>query len=112
MICPPLPQSLYYKDWFIISFIIHINNESSYDYKNNYCFACAVAVPLGSSAQQKLNVKEQIVLAEKQMRNAQTGADGINPRVMISAVIIKHMGDLSDRQTLQQMQEICKCNIL
>src|SRR5436190_23714082 len=41
----------------------------------------------------------------KQMRNTQTGADGINPRVMIGAVIIKHMCDLSDRETLQQIQE-------
>lgn len=41
----------------------------------------------------------------KQMRNSNTGADGINPRVAIDALIIKHMCDLSDRETVQQIQE-------
>lgn len=41
----------------------------------------------------------------KQMRNSNTGADGINPRVAIGAMIIKHMCDLSDRETVQQIQE-------
>ena len=41
----------------------------------------------------------------KQMGNAQTGADGINPRVAIGAIIIKHICDLSDRETVQQIQE-------
>lgn len=40
-----------------------------------------------------------------QMRNSDTGADGINPRVAIGAMIIKHMCDLSDRETVQQIQE-------
>lgn len=48
---------------------------------------------------------ELVNVYSKQMRNSQTGADGINPRVMIGAVIIKHMCDLSDRETLQQIQE-------
>ena len=39
------------------------------------------------------------------MRNESTGADGINPRVAIGAMIIKHMCDLSDRETVQQIQE-------
>jgi hypothetical protein len=39
------------------------------------------------------------------MRNSNTGADGINPRVAIDALIIKHMCDLSDRETVQQIQE-------
>lgn len=41
----------------------------------------------------------------KQMRNSETGADGINPRVAIGAMIIKHMCDTSDRETVQQIQE-------
>ena len=40
-----------------------------------------------------------------QMRNSDTGADGINARVAIGALIIKHMCDLSDRETVQQIQE-------
>ena len=42
---------------------------------------------------------------QKQMGNAQTGADGINPRVVIGSLIIKHMCALSDRETVQQIQE-------
>ncbi len=41
----------------------------------------------------------------QQMHNSGTGADGINPRVAIGAMIIKHMCDLSDRETVQQIQE-------
>jgi hypothetical protein len=41
----------------------------------------------------------------KQMGNHQTGAEGINPRVVIGSLIIKHMCDLSDRETVQQIQE-------
>ena len=40
-----------------------------------------------------------------QMGNTKTGADGINPRVAIGAMILKHMCDLSDRETVQQIQE-------
>jgi len=39
------------------------------------------------------------------MRNESTGADGVNPRVAIGSMIIKHMCDLSDRETVQQIQE-------
>lgn len=42
---------------------------------------------------------------QKQMNNSQTGADGINPRVVIGSLIIKHLCDLSDRETVQQIQE-------
>ncbi len=42
---------------------------------------------------------------QKQMNNSDTGADGINPRVVIGSLIIKHMCDLSDRETVQQIQE-------
>jgi len=34
-----------------------------------------------------------------------TGANGINPRVAIGAIFIKHMCDLSDREVVQQIQE-------
>lgn len=39
------------------------------------------------------------------MKNSTTGADGINPRVAIGALIIKHMCDFSDRETILQIQE-------
>lgn len=42
---------------------------------------------------------------QKQLNNSLTGADGINPRVVIGSLIIKHMCDLSDRETVQQIQE-------
>jgi len=41
----------------------------------------------------------------KRMHNSNTGADGINPRVALGAIIIKHMCDLSDRETVLQIQE-------
>src|SRR5208283_1188021 len=40
-----------------------------------------------------------------QMGNNKKGADGINPRVAIGAMIIKHLCDLSDRETVLQIQE-------
>jgi len=42
---------------------------------------------------------------QKQMRNTFTGADGINPRVAIGAIIIKHMCSFSDEETVLQIQE-------
>jgi IS5 family transposase len=67
---------------------------------------------------QKLNPSNRwVVLARKipwdslvsvyqtQMHNTRTGADGINPRVAIGALIIKHMCDLSDRESVLQIQE-------
>ena len=41
----------------------------------------------------------------KQMRNYRTGASGINPRVALGAMIIKHICDLSDRETIQQIRK-------
>jgi len=41
----------------------------------------------------------------KRMHNSNTGADGINPRIALGAIIIKHMCDLSDRETVLQIQE-------
>ena len=48
---------------------------------------------------------ELVNVYQKQMGNSKTGADRINPRVVIGSLIIKHMCDLSDRETLQQIQE-------
>jgi IS5 family transposase len=42
---------------------------------------------------------------QKQLNNSSFGADGINPRVVIGSLIIKHMCDLSDREVVQQIQE-------
>jgi hypothetical protein len=42
---------------------------------------------------------------QKQMRNTLTGAEGINPRVAIGAIIIKHMCSFSDEETVLQIQE-------
>lgn len=42
---------------------------------------------------------------QRQLNNSITGAGGINPRVAIGAIFIKHMCDLSDRETIQQIQE-------
>ena len=41
----------------------------------------------------------------KHMGNSKTGACGINPRVALGALIIKHICDFSDRETIQQIQE-------
>jgi hypothetical protein len=42
---------------------------------------------------------------QRQLNNLFTGAGGINPRVAIGAIFIKHMCDLSDREAVQQIQE-------
>jgi IS5 family transposase len=42
---------------------------------------------------------------QSQMHNDQTGASGINPRVALGAIIIKHICDLSDEQTILHIQE-------
>lgn len=41
----------------------------------------------------------------RSLNNQSLGADSINPRVAIGAVIIKHLCNLSDREVLQQIQE-------
>jgi len=46
-----------------------------------------------------------VSIYQKQMGNDKTGASGINPRVVLGALIIKHMCDLSDRETVLQIQE-------
>jgi hypothetical protein len=42
---------------------------------------------------------------QKQLCNRFTGASGINPRVAIGAIMIKHICNLSDRETILQIQE-------
>ena len=42
---------------------------------------------------------------QKRLNNSIRGAGGINPRVAIGAIFIKHVCDLSDRETIQQIQE-------
>lgn len=42
---------------------------------------------------------------QKQLCNRLTGASGINPRVAIGAIMIKHICNLSDRETILQIQE-------
>jgi len=42
---------------------------------------------------------------QSQMHNSETGADGINPRVAIGAMILKHICNMSDRETVMQIQE-------
>lgn len=39
------------------------------------------------------------------LRNGNLGADGINPRVAIGAMILKHVCNISDRETVMQIQE-------
>jgi IS5 family transposase len=39
------------------------------------------------------------------MGNSKTGAYGINPRVAIGSMILKHICNLSDRETVLQIQE-------
>ncbi len=42
---------------------------------------------------------------EGQLNNSSMGADGINARVAIGAMILKHMCNMSDRETVLQIQE-------
>ena len=42
---------------------------------------------------------------ESRLNNSSMGADGINPRVAIGAMILKHICNTSDRETVLQIQE-------
>lgn len=42
---------------------------------------------------------------QSQLNNSQRGAEGINPRVAIGAMILKHICNISDRETVMQIQE-------
>ena len=49
---------------------------------------------------------DQIVgIYMRQLRNHTTGASSINPRVILGAVIIKHLKNLSDEETILEIQE-------
>lgn len=41
----------------------------------------------------------------RQLSNSKTGASSVNPRVILGALIIKHICNLSDRETIDQIQE-------
>ena len=42
---------------------------------------------------------------QSQLNNSFRGAEGINPRVAIGAMILKHICNMSDRETVLQIQE-------
>ena len=46
-----------------------------------------------------------VSIYNRAMRNTATGAQGINPRVVVGSLIIKHMEGWSDRETVQHIQE-------
>lgn len=48
---------------------------------------------------------EIISIYQGQLRNNDTGSPGLNPRIAIGAIIIKHMCSLSDRETVEQISE-------
>jgi hypothetical protein len=54
---------------------------------------------------QKIPWDALVSVYQSQMGNERTGADGINPRVAIGSMIIKHICNLSDRETVMQIQE-------
>ena len=54
---------------------------------------------------QKIPRDSLVSVYTAQMHNSETGADGINPRVAIGAMIIKHTCNLDDRETVQQIRE-------
>jgi hypothetical protein len=40
-----------------------------------------------------------------QLNNHKTGASNINPRVVLDAMVVKHMMNLSDEETIQMISE-------
>jgi IS5 family transposase len=53
----------------------------------------------------KIPWDELVSIYHRQLGNDKTGASGINPRVVLGALIIKHICNLSDRETIEQIQE-------
>lgn len=53
----------------------------------------------------KIPWDELVSIYTMQLGNARTGASGINPRVVLGALIIKHICKLTDRETVDQIQE-------
>ena len=56
---------------------------------------------MGDSCGQDSMVK----IYTSQLHNSVTGAGNINPRVVLDTIIIKHMCDYSDEETILQIQE-------
>lgn len=54
---------------------------------------------------QKIPWDKLVSVYRRQMGNDKTGASGINPRVVLGSLIIKHICKLSDRETVEQIQE-------
>jgi IS5 family transposase len=54
---------------------------------------------------QRIPWDELVGVYRRQMGNDKTGASGINPRVVLGSLIIKHICNLSDRETVEQIQE-------
>ena len=54
---------------------------------------------------QKIPWDDLVIAYNNQLNNKSTGASAINARVVIGAVIIKHMLNLDDRETINQIQE-------
>ncbi|MBP6795699.1 MAG: IS5 family transposase [Saprospiraceae bacterium] len=48
---------------------------------------------------------ELISIYQDQLRNRDMGSPGLNPRLCIGTIIIKHMCSLSDRETVEQISE-------
>ena len=59
----------------------------------------------GSKFAEKIPWDSLTNIYSKQLNNSLTGADGINARVILGSLIIKHLDDLSDRATIQAIQE-------
>src|SRR5437879_3434196 len=53
----------------------------------------------------KIPWDDLVSIYHRQLGNDKTGASGINPRVVLAALIIKHICNLSDRETIEQIQE-------
>jgi hypothetical protein len=53
----------------------------------------------------KIPWDNMVSVYQSQLRNQKTGAEGINPRVVIGSLIIKHICQLTDRETVLQIQE-------
>lgn len=95
------------------------NSSKSRASKQNYVSPFQLSIEgFESPFSKNLNPKNRWVVLSKRipwdilvgiynasLGNSQTGAASINARVALGSVIIKHMCDLSDRETVQQIQE-------
>lgn len=53
----------------------------------------------------KINWDDLVRIYQKQLGQSKNGASSINPRVVLGSLIIKHMCALTDRETIDQIQE-------